>query len=109
LPARAIREQIASAFDLIVQLERGVDGARRIIAISDVVGMEGGVVSLQDIFLAKARSDSDEEGAGLRGALRPTGVVPRFLDKLAVHNVDVPPHVFQDGIGGEHRRGGRVV
>ena len=103
LPARAIREQIASAFDLVVQLERLVDGTRRIIAISDVVGMEGGVVSIQDLFVAKAREDGDV-GGPLRGVLRPTGVIPQFLDKLLVRNVEIPRHVFQDGIGGETER-----
>ena len=102
LPTRAIREQIASAFDLIVQLERMVDGTRRITAISEVIGMESGVIMLQDIFLAKAR-DADDDTAELRGPLRPTGIVPNFLDKLAVHDVRVPRHVFQDGLRGRTR------
>ncbi len=100
LPARAIREQIANAFDLIVQLERMVDGTRRIIAITEVSGMESGVVTLQDIYLAKPREENDDEVGSLRGALRPTGVIPAFLGKLAVHNVKVPQHVFQEGIDG---------
>jgi pilus assembly protein CpaF len=99
LPPRAIREQIASAFDLVVQLERLVDGSRKIVAITEVTGMEAGVVTLQDIFVAKARSEDDDSGA-LRGPLKPTGVIPGFLDKLLVHNVTVPRHIFQEGIGG---------
>jgi pilus assembly protein CpaF len=97
LPSRAIREQIASAFDVIVQLERMVDGSRRIIAISDVTGMEGGVVTLQDIYVAKSRSETDvADGAPLRGPLRPTGVIPSFLDKLLVRNVEIPRHLFRE-------------
>jgi pilus assembly protein CpaF len=100
LPARAIREQIASAFDLVVQLERMVDGSRRIVAITEVTGMEAGIVTLQDIYVAKPRAEDDENTGMLRGQLKPTGVIPGFLEKLLIRNVDVPRHVFQEGIGG---------
>src|SRR6058998_1417036 len=86
LPHRAIREQIASAFDLLVQIQRLVDGSRRITHVSEVVGMESDVVTLQDIFLA--RPPDDEHGAGGGGSrllspLQSTGLKPHFLEKLA--------------------------
>jgi len=108
LPPRAIREQIASAFDIIVQLERLVDGSRRIVAITEVTGIEAGVVTLQDIFVARSRSE-EEEGGELRGPLKPTGVIPLFLDKLLVHDVRVPRHVFQDGLQGKAASGKRAA
>jgi pilus assembly protein CpaF len=97
LPHRAIREQIASAFDLLVQIQRLVDGSRRITHISEVVGMESDVVTLQDIFLAKP---PDEEGhptgrsARLLSPLGPTGLKPHFLDKMAANGVVLPATFF---------------
>jgi pilus assembly protein CpaF len=106
LPHRAIREQIASAFDLLVQIQRLVDGSRRITHISEVVGMESDVVTLQDIFLAKP---PDEEGhpagrsARLLSALAPTGLKPHFVDKMAANGVVLPATFFgrphEDGEG----------
>src|SRR5881394_2248195 len=94
LPHRAIREQIASAFDLLIQISRLVDGSRRITHISEVIGMEADVVTLQDIFIAKP---PDEEQASstagkLLGALECTGLKPHFLDKMATNGVVMPPH-----------------
>src|SRR5579885_1327795 len=80
LPHRAIREQIASAFDLLVQIQRLVDGSRRITHVAEVVGMESDVVTLQDIFLA--RPPDEEEAAESRRLLTPlraTGLKPHFL------------------------------
>jgi pilus assembly protein CpaF len=97
LPHRAIREQIASAFDLLIQIQRLVDGSRRLTHVSEVVGMESDVVTLQDIFLAKP---PDEEGhAAGRGArllspLAPTGLKPHFLDKMAAAGVVLSPTFF---------------
>src|SRR5512146_1848450 len=84
LPHRAIREQISSAFDLLVQIQRLVDGTRRISHISEVVGMESDVITLQDIFVAKP---PDEESAAaqvnrLLSQLSCTGLKPHFLEKL---------------------------
>jgi pilus assembly protein CpaF len=96
LPLRAIREQIASAFDLLVQITRLVDGSRRITAIAEVLGMESDVVTLQDIFVAKA---PDEEAASAqRGRLlmplQCSGLKPHFLEKLAANGVVLPPTFF---------------
>jgi pilus assembly protein CpaF len=95
LPSRAILEQVGSAFDMIVQIERLVDGSRRVTAITEVVGMESGTVTLQDIFKAKSSEERTDGSSNLLGPLEPTGVVPGFLDKLRVRNVEIPVHLFQ--------------
>ncbi|HZD88144.1 MAG TPA: CpaF family protein [Gaiellaceae bacterium] len=100
LPHRAIREQIASAFDVLVQIVRLVDGSRRISCISEVVGMESDTVTLQDLFVASAPNE-DEAGQAKRllTPLRVTGLKPHFLDKLTANNVVLPPGFFagEDG------------
>ena len=82
LPIRAIREQAASAVDLIVHQSRFKDGSRRITHVTEVVGMEGDVITLQDLFLFDHQMGFDDYGRS-RGVLRPTGLRPQFLDKLA--------------------------
>jgi pilus assembly protein CpaF len=98
LPVRAIREQIASAFDLIVHLVRLVDGSRRINRITEVAGLEGDVVTLQDLFVARSPEDGivANRKYALLGPLRSTGLMPNFLPKLATSGVDLPPNVFQE-------------
>ncbi len=93
LPVRAIREQIASAVDLVVQLQRLKDGTRRITHITEVAGMEGDVVTLQDIFLFDFGAGMDENGR-YKGELKPTGVRPRFTDKLADHGIKLGAEMF---------------
>jgi pilus assembly protein CpaF len=96
LPHRAIREQIASAFDLLVQIQRLVDGSRRVTHVSEVMGMEADVVTLQDIFVATPPGE-DEAYSGahrLLSPLRATGLKPHFLEKLAANNVVLPPTFF---------------
>jgi pilus assembly protein CpaF len=95
LPHRAIREQIASAFDVLVQIQRLVDGSRRISHISEVVGMESDVITLQTIFEASA--PTEDEAVRARRLLTPlsaTGLKPHFLEKLAANNVVLPPGFF---------------
>ena len=75
LPVRAIREQVSSAIDLIIQQTRLKDGTRRLTAISEVVGMEGDIITLQDVFLFDYRAGYDEQGRSL-GHLRSTGLRP---------------------------------
>jgi pilus assembly protein CpaF len=95
LPHRAIREQIASAFDVLVQIQRLVDGTRRISHISEVIGMESDVVTLQDIFTAQAPTEEDAaESRRLLSPLRATGLKPHFLDRLAANNVVLPQAFF---------------
>ncbi len=91
LPVRAIRQQIASAIDLVVQLERLRDGSRRVTAISEVVGMEGETITMQDVFTFEAQG-VDAEGR-ITGRFGPTGVRPRLLQRLGEMGVPVPAAV----------------
>jgi pilus assembly protein CpaF len=93
LPVRAIREQIASAVDLIVHQSRFKDGSRRITHITEVERMEGDVITLQDVFVYDHGAGFDAEGR-TRGRLRSTGLRPKFLEKMAHANVSVDPSVF---------------
>ena len=93
LPIRAIREQVASAVDLIVHQARLKDGSRRITHVTEVERMEGEVITLQDVFVYDHSMGFDENGRTL-GRLRATGLRPKLLDKLAHHNVYVDPMLF---------------
>ena len=95
LPIKAIREQIASAVDLIVQQERMKDGSRKVSYITEVVGMEGETIQLQDIFIFE-QTGVDERGK-IVGRLRPTGVRPRFVDKFEQYGIYLPPGIFGSG------------
>ncbi|WP_254069928.1 CpaF family protein [Pimelobacter simplex] len=94
LPIRAIREQVASAVDLIVHQTRFKDGSRRITHITEVERMEGDIITLQDIFVFDNSAGFDENGRIL-GRLRSTGLRPKFLEKLAYANVAVDPTIFR--------------
>jgi pilus assembly protein CpaF len=96
LPHRAIREQIASAFDLLVQIQRLVDGSRRVTHVSEVLGMEADVVTLQDVFVASPPGEEEAYTGAHRllSPLRATGLTPHFLEKLAANNVVLPPTFF---------------
>ncbi|AGL14850.1 CpaF family protein [Actinoplanes sp. N902-109] len=96
LPVRAIRDQIASAVDVILQVSRLKDGSRRVTHIAEVVGMESDVVSLQDLFLFDFKAGTDSAGR-FRGGLEPTGLRPRFADDLAVYGVTMPATLFTQG------------
>jgi pilus assembly protein CpaF len=98
LPLKAIREQIASAIDMVVQISRLVDGTRRITHVTEVLRMESDVVTMQDIFLAKPVEDNAEvanQGNRLLGPLLCTGIKPQFLDKLSSNGVNLPSAFFQ--------------
>lgn len=92
LPLRAIREQIASAVNLIVQQERMKDGSRRVVSITEVDGMEGDVIKMNEVFRFE-QTGLDENGK-VMGSLRPTGVQPRFLERFESHNIYLPPDTF---------------
>jgi pilus assembly protein CpaF len=97
LPLKAIRDQIASAFDLIIQVNRLVDGRRRITHITEVGRMEGDVITLQDLFVA---SFVDEAGGEqVTSKMRHTGIRPGFGDKLEQHGVALPKSFFGDTTG----------
>ena len=95
LPLRAIREQIASAVDLIVQQSRLKDGSRKITHVTEVQGMEGDVVVMQDVFVFEQTGIVDGK---IQGFLRPTGIRPKFVDKFEVAGIELPPGLF--GYGG---------
>ena len=94
LPVRAIRDQVASAVDVIVHLNRLRDGSRRVTQISEVLGLHGEKVALQDLFVFDYRSGTDSYGRS-QGMLRPTGRRPRFLERLADHGISVPTEHFE--------------
>lgn len=93
LPLRAIREQVASAMDLVVHQARFRDGSRHITSVSEVVGMEGDVITMQDLFVFDFQAGYDEAGHPL-GKLKSTGLRPKFLDKLAAAGITVDTSVF---------------
>ena len=97
LPHRAIREQIASAVDLIVHQDRLFDGSRRVVRVTEVQGMEQQVIVLQDIF----RFEQSGVNAGrVEGKLVPVGIRPKFLEKIERHGYKVPMALFQPGPDG---------
>ncbi|NLG49728.1 MAG: CpaF family protein, partial [Chloroflexi bacterium] len=91
MPLRAIREQIASAFDLIIHLERLVDGSRKVVAISEVQGMEGDVIVMQDIFRYEQTGIKDGK---VEGQFVATGIRPKVLDKIQVGGINLSPTMF---------------
>jgi pilus assembly protein CpaF len=93
LPIRAIREQMASALDLIVHVTRLRDGTRRVTHITEVQGMEGDLITLQDVFLFDYNAGVDDNGRFL-GTLRSTGIRPRFAEKLSHYGIHLPASVF---------------
>ena len=92
LPVRAIRQQVSSALDMIVHIERMEDGSRRCTAITEVQRMESDVITMQDIFEFKI--DSFAPDGTINGALRPTGLRPVFLDKFAKRGIELPAGLF---------------
>ncbi len=91
LPTRAIREQIASAVDLIVYQSRMRDGSRKVVAVSEIAGMEGDVISMTDLFVFE--HGGYREGK-VHGRLRPTGLRPKFMDKIRAAGIYLPPRIF---------------
>jgi pilus assembly protein CpaF len=96
LPVRAIREQVASAVDLIVHQTRFKDGSRRVTHVTEVESMEGDVITLQDIFVYDHSAGFDQQGRAM-GGLIPTGLRPKFLEKMTHSNVSVDPMLFSRG------------
>ena len=91
LPIRAIREQIALSIDLFVHLRRMPDGRRRVVQISEVAGLQGREVVLQDIYTFRTRAIGEE----VQGQLEPTGVIPRLLEKLRRRQIAVEESWFR--------------
>jgi len=101
LPLKAIRQQIASAIDLIVHAERLRDGSRKVVRITEVLGMEGDMILLQDIFeFVEEGMDGDK----IIGRLRPTGLRPKAMEKIERYHIHLGPEIFGLDTGGPRRR-----
>src|SRR3970040_717565 len=103
LPVRAIREQMASAIDLIVHLTRLRDGTRRVTHVTEVQGMEGDVITLQDIFLFDFGMGIDANGRFM-GHLKSTGIKPKFTAKLADYGIKLRGELFETEGFAERKR-----
>ena len=98
LPIRAIREQIASAIDIVVHQERLRDGTRKVVNVTEIAGMEGDVITMTDIFTFEQRGVED---GNVIGELRPTGLRPKSIGQIEAAGIHLPPSIF--GVGA--RRG----
>ncbi len=96
LPIRAIREQVSAAIDVVVQLERMQDGARRITHVAEIVGMENDTVTMSDLFTFQHQGMHDGK---ILGKIAPTGLRPRFIERLQQRNIHLPPQLFGYTIG----------
>ena len=96
LPIRAIREQIAAAINLVCHQERMRDGSRKITHITEITGMEGEIITTTDIFLFE---QTGSENGKIVGRLRPTGLRPKFMDRIEETGIHLPPSIFGVGSG----------
>jgi pilus assembly protein CpaF len=95
LPDKAIREQVASAIELIVHVSRMSDGRRKILSVQELLGMEGTVVTMQEIFRFVQTSRSSD--GGVEGYFEATGLVPKCADRIRLSGVELPPQMFERG------------
>ncbi len=95
LPSRAIREQISSAINLIVHCSRFNDGTRKIVKVTEILGMEGDTITLQDLYIFK--QEGFDEGGTVLGRHIPTGIVPKFIEKIKAYGENIPASVFSAG------------
>ena len=95
LPSRAIREQIAAAIDVITQVERLRDGTRKVIKVTEVQGMEGDIITMSDIFEFE---QTGLEAGKVIGRIRPTGLRPKFIERIEAAGIHLPPSVFGIGV-----------
>jgi pilus assembly protein CpaF len=93
IPESALRRQIASAIDVVVQVSRLSDGTRKVISLAEITGMEGDIVSMQDIFVFRKRGIRDN--GEVLGEFIPTGIRPKFAEKLLVSGIQLPISMFE--------------
>ena len=93
IPDTAVRRQIASAIDVVVQISRLSDGTRKVTNLTEITGMEGDVVTMQDIFLFRKRGVS--QSGEVMGEFMPVGIRPKFAERLAVTGIPLPPNMFE--------------
>jgi pilus assembly protein CpaF len=91
-PSKVLREQIASAIDVVIQLSRHEDGCRRLVSLQEINGMEGEIITMSELFRFE-REGVGEDGA-VMGRLQSTGIVPGFHKKLMARGIDLPIEVF---------------
>ena len=104
LPDKAMRQQIASAINVVIQMSRLSDGTRKVMEVAEVVGMEGDVITMQDIFLYEREGIGENDR--VLGRFRATGIRPRFSDRLKSYGIDLPSLLFSDFVPTEPARGG---
>ena len=93
LTERTVRQQIASALDIVVQVTRMSDGTRKIVSISEITGMEENIISMQDIFTFERRGIGSD--GRVMGTFKPTRIRPRFLEKIRLAGIELPPNLFE--------------
>ena len=94
LPLRAIREQVSSAIELIIHMERLRDGTRKVVHVAEVQGMEGDTIIMQDLFMFE---QTGIQNGRVMGALKSTGLRPKFAEKFAINNIELPAEIFNVG------------
>jgi pilus assembly protein CpaF len=105
LPERAMRQQIASAINVVIQVSRLSDGTRKLMQVSEIVGMEGDIITMQDIFVYEREGIGADEK--VQGHFRATGIRPRFSDRLKAYGIDLSSLLFTNTHSGpEAGRGG---
>jgi pilus assembly protein CpaF len=92
LPDKAVRQQIASAINVVIQVSRLTDGSRRVMSISEITGMEGPQITMQDIFVFEREGFTEDNR--VRGRFRPTGIRPKFSERLRAWGISLPPEAF---------------
>ena len=93
LPEKTVRQQIASAITIVVQVSRLSDGTRKVVGVSEIVGMEESIISMQEIFAFKRKGIGPD--GRVVGAFEPSGIRPKFLDKLRTAGIILPPSLFE--------------
>ena len=104
LPERAMRQQIASAINVVVQVSRLSDGTRKLMQVSEIVGMEGDIITMQDIFVYEREGVAENDK--VLGRFRATGIRPRFSDRLKSYGIDLSSLLFSNPVVSENVRGG---
>jgi pilus assembly protein CpaF len=94
LPLKAIREQVASAIDLVIQMNRLRDGTRKVVNVAEVQGMEGETIVMQDLFVFE---QTGIQNGRVMGALKSTGLRPMFAEKFQVNGIELPASIFELG------------
>ena len=103
LPERAMRQQIASAINVVIQVSRLSDGSRKLMQVSEIVGMEGDIITMQDIFVYEREGMAENEK--VLGRFKATGIRPRFSDRLKSYGIDLSSVLFSNLNGPEAARG----